>query len=252
MIKKILALMLALIVLLNFSAVTCAKTPEEKAAEKAAKLQKKQEKQILKAARKNNIKTVEEWAKDGDIQAQLIFAYAKQTGQHIKKDKKAAEELFKQARTINATLEKNFIPLEYYGQEVKLPRLYGIAACRSQIGQYILINFDDAVKWAELGASENDTLSLAVLGSAYYTGRGVRQDYKQAIEYLKLAGAEPVALSILADAYAKGNGVDKNQKQSQFYSNYLKLVTQPKIDKKFEKNAKKLEKKQKRKDRQAK
>lgn len=242
MMKKFLALMLALIVLLNFSAVTCAKTPEEKAAAKAAKLQKKQEKQILKAARKNNIKTVEAWANGGDQQAQFILAYAKQTGQRIQRDRKAAKELFTKLKKVNAELVENFIPLDDYGKKVKLPRLYGIAASNSQIGKYVPINFDDVIKWAELGASEKDTLSFAILGSAYYTGRGVRQDYKQAIEYLKLAGAEPVALSILADAYAKGNGVDKNPKQSKFYENYLKLVTQPKIDKRRDRNSKKLEK----------
>lgn len=242
MAKKILTLILALTVLLNFSAVTCAKTLAEKEAEKAEKLQKKQEKQIRKSARENNIKTVEVWANEGDQQAQFIFAYAKQTGQHIKKDKKAAAELFSQLKKVNSYLVENFIPLEYYGKKVQLSRLYGIAACNSQLGKYVVINFDDVIKWAELGASENDTLSLAVLGAAYYTGRGVRQDYKQAIEYLKLAKDEPVALSILSDAYAKGNGVDKNLKQSKFYENYLKLITQPKIDKRRDKNSKKIEK----------
>ena len=242
MVKKFLAVLLAFIFLFNFSAVTCAKTPEEKAAAKAAKLQKKQEKQILKAARKNNIKTVEEWANGGDQQAQFIFAYAKQTGQHIKKDKAEAKALFAQLKEVNDYLVENFIPIDYYGKKVKLSRLYGIAASNSQIGKYIPIDFDDVIKWAELGASEMDTLSLAILGSAYYTGRGVRQDYKQAIEYLKLAGAEPVALQILADAYANGNGVDKNPKQSKFYENYFKLVTQPKIDKRRDKNSKKIEK----------
>ena len=136
---------------------------------------------------------------------------------------------------------ENFIPLEYHGKKVKLSRLYGIAACNSQIGNYVVINFDDVIKWAELGASENDTLSLAVLGAAYYTGRGVRQDYKQALEYLKSAKNEPLALQLLADAYAKGNGVDKNPQKSKFYSNYLKLVIQPKIDKQRNKNSKKID-----------
>ena len=83
--KKFLALILACIFAFNFSSVTFAKTPEEKAAAKAAKLQKKQEKKVLKAARKNNIKTVEEWANGGDVQAKFILAYAQKTGQHIKK-----------------------------------------------------------------------------------------------------------------------------------------------------------------------
>ena len=150
MIKKILALLLTFIFALNFSAVTCAKTLEQKEAEKAAKLQKKQEKQIRKAARENNIKIVEEWANEGDRQAQFIFAYAKQTGQRIRKDKPAAE-LFAQLKKADAYLVENFIPVEYYGQKVKLSRLYGIAACNSQLGKYVAIDFDDVIKWAELG-----------------------------------------------------------------------------------------------------
>ena len=239
--KKFLALILACIFAFNFSSVTFAKTPEEKAAAKAAKLQKKQEKKVLKAARRNNIKTVEEWANGGDVQAKFILAYAQKTGQHIKKNKDAAAELIHELKKVNAYLVENFIPLEYHGKKVKLSRLYGIAACNSQIGNYVVINFDDVIKWAELGASENDTLSLAVLGAAYYTGRGVRQDYKQALEYLKSAKNEPLALQLLADAYAKGNGVDKNPQKSKFYSNYLKLVIQPKIDKQRNKNSKKID-----------
>ena len=137
MIKKILALLMAFIFALNFSAVTCAKTLEQKEAEKAAKLQKKQEKQIRKAARENNIKIVEEWANEGDRQAQFIFAYAKQTGQRIRKDKPAAAELFAQLKKADAYLVENFIPVEYYGKKVKLSRLYGIAACNSQLGKYV-------------------------------------------------------------------------------------------------------------------
>lgn len=241
MVKKILALMLAFIFALNFSSVTFAKTLEEKAEEKAAKLQKKQEKKVAKAAHENNIKVVEAWAKGGDVQAKMILMYARETRQYEGNEAESLKSLRIKLKRLNADLLENFIPLEYHGKKIKLPRLYGIAACRSQIGQYVEQNFDDVIKWAQLGASENDTLSLAVLGAAYYTGRGVRQDYKQAVEYLKSAGNEPLALKLLSDAYAKGNGVEKDAKKSALYSNYLKLVLQPKIDEKRNKNSKKID-----------
>ena len=245
--KKILALIVAFMVAMNFlSPVSYAKTKAEKEEEKKAnqefRLQKKREKELAKIARRTNIFKVQAWANGGDVQAQAILSYAHSTGQRIDKDAKLAREWKDKATANNASLVENFIPLEYATQKIKLPRLYGLAACRSQIGQYVEQNFVDAIRWAELGASENDTLSLAVLGSAYYTGRGTRQDYKKAIDYLKRAGTEPVALSLLSDAYAKGHGVERNLELSKFYAEYLSAVVQPKIDKQRDKNLKKLEK----------
>ena len=245
MIKKIFALLLTFLLATNFLFAD-AKTKEEKAAEKQAnkefELQQKREKELAKAARKTNILKVKEWADKGDVQAQMILSYAYATGQRVKKVPELAEQWKGKVSASNEDLVKNFIPIEYFDKKVKLPRLYGLAACRSQIGQYVPQNFDDALRWAELGASEFDTLSFAILGSAYYTGRGYRQDFKKAIEFFKKAGNEPIALSMLSDAYAKGNGVDKDLEKSKFYADYLKSVQQPKIDKRREKNQEKLDK----------
>ena len=245
MLKKFLAILLTFIFATNFLSVS-AKTAEEKAAEKQAnkefKLQQKREKELAKIARRTNILKVEDWANKGDVQAQMILSYAYSTGQRVDRNKKLAAQWQDKVAAGNEDLVKNFIPLEYLYTKVKLPRLYGLAACRSQIGQYVPQNFDDALRWAELGASEFDTLSFAILGSAYYTGRGVRQDYKKALEFLKKAGDEQIALALLSDAYAKGNGVDKDLEKSKFYADYSKSVVQPKIDKQREKNQKKLDK----------
>ena len=245
MLKKFLAILLTFIFATNFLSVS-AKTAEEKAAEKQAnkefKLQQKREKELAKIARRTNILKVEQWAEGGDVQAQMILSYAYSTGQRVDRNKKIAAQWQDKVAANNEDLVKNFIPLEYLYTKVKLPRLYGLAACRSQIGQYVPQNFDDALRWAELGASEFDTLSFAILGSAYYTGRGVRQDYKKALEFLKKAGDEPIALALLSDAYAKGNGVDKDLEKSKFYADYSKSVVQPKIDKQREKNQKRLDK----------
>lgn len=253
MAKKFLALLLIFFVAANFLSAACAKTPEEKAAAKEAKLQQKREKQLAKVQRKTNIKQVMAWAESGDVQAQMILSYAYATGQRVRHKKNLAIAWQAKVAVANPDLVENFVPLEYYRKKIDLARLYGLAACRSQTGEFVEKNFDDVIRWAELGASEFDTLSLAVLGSAYYTGRGVRQDYKQAIDYLKKAGTEPIALSILSDAYAHGNGVDKNPARSKFYADYLKLISQQKIDRQRDKNSKKIEKaKAKEQERQAK
>lgn len=242
MAKKFLALLLIFFVAVNFSSSASAKTPEEKAAEKEAKLQKKRDKQLAKVHRKTNILQVMNWAEAGDVQAQMILSYAYSTGQRVPHKKTLAIAWQEKVEVVNPDLVENFIPLEYYKKRIDLARLYGLAACRSQTGEFVEKNFDDVIRWAELGASELDTLSLAVLGSAYYTGRGVQQDYRQAIDYLKKAGTEPIALYILSDAYAHGNGVDKDPAQSKFYADYLKLISQQKIDKQRDKNSKKIEK----------
>jgi len=246
--KKILALLLTFMLTANFLSAD-AKTKAEKDAEKKAnkefELQKKREKELAKAARKTNILKVAQWANNGDIQAQMILSYAYATGQRVDRNKNTAANWQAKVEESNADLVKNFIPLEYINKKVKLPRLYGLAASRSQIGLYVDQNFDDALRWAELGASEFDTLSFAIIGAAYYTGRGYRQDYKKAIEFLKKAGDEPIALNLLSDAYAKGKGVDQDLEKSKFYADYLKSVQQPKIDKRKEKNQKKLDEQRK-------
>lgn len=244
MFKKIFALLLTFLLTANFLSVN-AKTAEEKDAEKKAnkefKLQQKREKELAKIARRTNILKVEEWANNGDVQAQIILSYAYSTGQRVDRDKKLAEEWKNKVAEKNSDLVQNFIPLEYFGKKIKLPRLYGLAASRSQIGLYVEQNFDDALRWAELGASEFDSLSFAILGAAYYTGRGYRQDFKKALEFFKKAGDEPIALNLLSDAYAKGNGVEQDLEKSKFYADYLKSVVQPKIDKQRDKNQKKLD-----------
>ena len=245
MIKKIFALLLTFMLATNFLSVS-AKTAEERAAEKKAnkefRLQQKREKELAKIARRTNILHVEKWANNGDVQAQMILAYAYATGQRVGKNKKLVVELHTKVGATNADLLENFIPLEFVGKKITLPRLYGLAACRSQIGQYVPQNFDDALRWANLGASEFDNLSFAIIGSAYYTGRGYRQYYKKAIEFLKKAGDEPIALNLLSDAYAKGNGVDQDLELSKFYADYSQLIAQPKIDKKIQKNQEKIDK----------
>lgn len=243
--KKFFALILALMTMSNFlfADLACAATDEEKAAKKERKLEKKREKELLKMHRKTNILQVEQWAENGDLQAKIIMYYACLTGQHVKHDKKAAELWKASVGTKNKTFLENFIPIEYHKKKkVPLQQFYGFAACNSQLGKNVPVNYDDAVRWAQLGASENDPLSLAVLGTAYYTGRGLRQDYAKAVEFFKRAGDEPIALFLLSDAYAHGNGVDKDLEKSRFYADYLKLIRQPKIDEQTAKNLRKLKK----------
>jgi len=133
--KKIFILLLALIFTLNFFSVGKAETLQEAIdAQKELKQQKKQAKEIRKAAKKANIKTVEVWANAGDVQAQMILSYAYQNGLSVSKNSKLAAEWKAKAEKTNAAYVKNFVPMEYYGKKIPLARLYGIAAYRAQVG----------------------------------------------------------------------------------------------------------------------
>ena len=206
-----------------------AKTDEEKAAAKAEKIIKKQIKKMSKAYKIENAAKILQWAEEGDEIAQCILAYAYSTGQRFKKDKYMAVKWHNKAAEQNMSLANNFIPTDYRGKKIDLSKLFGLAAYYSHDGKYVNQSFDDSVRWGNLGAKEFDFQSMAYIGSAYYTGRGLMQDYEKAIQYLKLADEDPLALKLLSDAYAKGNGVKQDGIKSKFYADYLKLVKNPKI-----------------------
>lgn len=241
MTRKFFAMALAFMLALNFFSVVHGATDEEKAAKQQQKVQRKQAKQLAKAYRKKNIEQVEKWAQGGDLQAQIILYYIYSTGEHVQRNDATAEHWKKTVGKDNETFLENFIPITYHNRrKMPLAKFYGFAACHAQLGDYIPVSFEDAVRWAQMGASENDPLSLAVLGAAYYTGRGIEQDYKKAIEFFKLAHEEPIALYHLSDAYARGNGVDRDLVKSKFYADYFRLVRQPKIDEQTQKNMRRL------------
>ena len=233
MMKKFLILILTFIFTSNFfSGVVFAKSDEEKAAKKEAKLDKKRNKKVSKAAAKANFQKVLEWAENGDIQAQIILAYAYRKGLRVKTSYKKSDEIRSKIPKQNKHLLETFIPSEYGKKKVELSRMYGLAAYHAHLKDYDNATDSDAIRWAELGAAENDSLSLAYIGSAYYTGRGVAQNYEMAVDYLKRAGDNFLALQLLSDAYEKGNGVDKNLKKSKLYADYLEFLKHKKKSKK--------------------
>ena len=215
------------------------KSPEQKKKDQ----EKKDQKALDKAYAGDNLEKVMQWAEKDDPQAQCILAYAYLTGQGVAKDRDQALAWQDKAAAQNALLVKNFIPPEYYDQKkIKLPRLYALAGRRSHLGQYVKQSYDDAVRWSALGAKQKDTAALAYMGSAYYTGRGVPQDYKKAVACLEAAGKEPLALQMMSMAFRDGKGVDKDLDKSQQYSDYLRLVQQKKDQQKKDKVLKKYDK----------
>ena len=233
------------------------KTKEQKEKEAKEKKEKKQEKEIEKAAKEKmkaekaqdaaknpetHISMVNKWANEGDVQAQCIMSYAYHTGQRVPKDDNEAISWQIRAQKQNAPLVKNFIPLEYGKKVVPLERLFAISGRRSHVGQYVDQNVKDAVRWSQMGAEEKDTVAIGYMAAAYYTGNGMPQDQKKAVEVALTAEKDPLSLKILIDAYQFGKGVERDTKKSEHYAKYLELVIDKKRDKEKEKTYKKYEK----------
>ena len=229
------------------------KSDEEKAKEKKEKEKKKEEKKEQKEMAKaekekakedkvTHIELVQQWAEKGDVQAQCILSYAYLTGQRVPKDRNMAIIWQNKAADQNIPLVKNFLPLKYNQKVVPIEQLFSLAGRRSHAGQYVEQNVKDAVRWSTLGAEEKDPTAIAYMGSAYYTGRGVAQDYKKALACANSTKHDPLSLQVLVDAYLMGNGVEKDPDKSRYYAQYLKLVVNKKRDKEQEKLLKKFEK----------
>lgn len=222
------------------------KTDEQKKQEKKEKEQKKKDKELEKAKKEqakeenaedavDNPEThmgkVRQWAEKGDVQAQCILAYAYETGQRAPQDRNMAIIWQNRAAKQNVPLVKHFLPPEYGLNVVPLSTLFAISGRRSHLGQYVKQDIKDAVRWSNLGAEEKEPMAIAYLASAYYTGRGMPQDYKKAVALAKASDRDPLSLHILIDAYLFGRGVDKDEEQSEKYAKYLKLVVEKKAKK---------------------
>ena len=68
------------------------------------------------------------------------------------------------------------------------------------------------MKWSRLAAEQGHAAAQSMLGVVYATGRGVPQDYVEAVKWTRLAaeqGSAPAQYN-LGLMYAKGHGVPKD------------------------------------------
>lgn len=218
---------------------------EQEQQEKAdSKQEKKMDKALVKPAREEAMAQVIAWAEAGDPQAQCILSYAYLTGQRVKKDRKLALMWQEKAAEQNSQLVKHFISESDYGKKkLKLPHLFALAGRRAHLGKYVPKDYKAAVRWSQLGAREKDKDACAYLGAAYYTGRGINQDYQKAIEYLRQSDRDnPLALRIFYMAYRDGNGVEKNPELARKCLEYMRLVIEKKAARQQERQARKYQK----------
>lgn len=209
-------------------------SPQDKAARKAQREARKTQKQLEKAYRKYDFEAVQAWAREDDPEAMCIVAYAYQTGQQVEQSKEQAAIWQGKAARLNASLARIYASPAYQDKKLPLARLYAMAGRRAHQGQLVPQSYDAAVRWSQLGAHEGDTVALAYIGSAYYTGRGLPRDEKKAIEYFERAPHDPLSVSLLADAYKNGRGVQRNTEKGEAYATFLRMA-QDKMDNRVKK-----------------
>jgi len=217
---------------------------DDKEKKKQDKEEQKKEKELKKLTPAMTVEALKTMAEAGEVQAQCLLSYAYLTGQlGLSTDTDMAEYWQDKAYKQNPELVTNFIPVEFGKDKVAMSRLFAISGARSHTGEYgVKQSYEDAVAWNMLGKNFNDKMAIAYLGSAYYTGRGVAQDYKAAVALFYQSSKEPVSLALLSDAYGSGKGVQKNPEKSKMYAEYLKRIVNARQQKKYERALKKYNK----------
>lgn len=114
---------------------------------------------------------------------------------------------------------KNTAEAEYWLEQIAL---HGKAFWKRRVaevfanGEYgLTINQEKAFKLYQQAAEEGDAMAQAELGDRYRDGKGVTQDYRQAVSWYERAASDKSnsgmhAMECLRDIYANGIGVDKN------------------------------------------
>ncbi len=103
-------------------------------------------------------------------------------------------------------------------------------------------NYADAIKYGELGAKQNNTRAITVLGDCYLYDRGefggAWKDYKKAMEYFQAAAGQNYVYAQyqLARCYQYGWGVTKNYSTARLW--YAKVIENLDANKKWIEKAK--------------
>ena len=89
------------------------------------------------------------------------------------------------------------------------------------VGRGVPQDYTQAVKWFRLAASKQSEVAQRSLGFAYKFGQGVSQDYTEAARWFRLAAdqGEALAQEELGAFYANGQGVPKDYVRAHMWLN---------------------------------
>lgn len=181
-----------------------------------------------------------------NVNAMYHMAECYRNGWGVPIDKKKAEDLHKTALAREDEMESSFRSY-YYDQDggicykINESETYsydgfgvssweiatltkaeqGDAGAQYEIGEWYNNEFnnakmseENAAKWYRKAAEQGHLMAISKLGDCYYYGKGVKQDYKEAIKwYFVAVKKEEVSFEIasrLSNCYRLGNGVDKD------------------------------------------
>jgi TPR repeat protein len=88
-------------------------------------------------------------------------------------------------------------------------------------GKGLAQDYTEAVKWYRLAANKGEAAAQASLGGMYQSGYGVQQDYREALRWYRLAvdQGDPNALASMGFLYEWGNGVLQDNVQAHMWYN---------------------------------
>ena len=89
------------------------------------------------------------------------------------------------------------------------------------LGRSVPQNYTEAVKWFRLAAYQGHAVAQYTLGLSFYSGKGVPQDYQEAVKWFRLAAeqGETDAQASLGVIYFSGEGVPRDYVQAYAWSN---------------------------------
>ncbi len=84
------------------------------------------------------------------------------------------------------------------------------------LGQGVLQDYKEAMRWSRLAAEQGNTLAQHNLGVMYYLGQGVLQDHKEAMKWSRLAAEQgnASAQNNLGKMYYLGQGAPQDNKEA--------------------------------------
>ena len=92
---------------------------------------------------------------------------------------------------------------------------YNIGLCY-EYGRGVTQNYNEAVKWYRKAAEQGNASAQNNLGGCYYNGRGVTQDYYEAVKWYRKAAeqGDATAQNNLGTCYEKGRGVTQDYNEA--------------------------------------
>ena len=160
-------------------------------------------------------------ADQGNLDAQYNLGKMFENGQGVTQDMIEAERLYRLAAKQGHTEAQKKLDVIIFNKELILAQQGNVEAEFNlgsiyENGRGVAQNYAEAVRWYTLAASKGNVESEFNLGSIYENGRGVAQNYAEAVRWYKLAASKGNALAQvnLGLMYLHGKGVPQDNDEA--------------------------------------